>query len=308
MVKKKSKHIVSTEYPDDLLMWNIAKALKEAPVIPSLSYDDDELVNYFKTAFATIMPKNPPEGYSFLDRNNDVEKLSKKAVEFFTEAKTKVFNWAFLELLYFSISSASAKFFKDKGEDNKTINKFRVFPDQVDWVNKKHKKIWQGILDLHKPGGDTTSKCPWGIERRRSFLNTTNQLKPLWEFIGGFLKTKKLSEDSFGLLKKEESYKTLSNGCNESFIKKVIFRMAKLQIKDGRKSYEKRTLKRQQLTPLALACDHAAFELGIHPEESPYSSATLLKYYQNINKGVDNGDISPMIFEYIMSVSKPSKK
>lgn len=308
MTKKKSKHIVSTEYPDELLMWNIVKALQKTPVTPSLSYDEEELANYFKTAFAAIMPKNPPNGYSFLDSNNDMEELSKKAMEFFTEAKTKVFSWTFLELLYFSISSASAKFFKDNGEDNKTINKFRVSPDQLDWVNKKHKKIWQGVLDLHKPGGDTTSKCLWDIEKCRLFLSTTNHLKPLWEFIMDFLKTKKLSEDLFSLLKKEESYKTLSNGCNESFIKEVISRMTKLQIKGGKKSYEKKNLKRQQLTPLALACDHAAFELSIHPKDSPYSSATLLKRYQNINRGIYEDGISPIIFEYIMTMSKPTKK
>jgi hypothetical protein len=309
MVRKKPNDILSTEYPNDYLIWCILKALEKAFVFPSLSYEKENLTHYFKTAFETIMSKDVEvPGYDFLDKQDDIEELSKKAMEFFESTKTNIFNFAFLELLFISISSASAKSLKDNKEHNSTVDKFRVFPSQLEWIHEIHKKVLRGAVDLHKPGGDTTSKHPWDVKTCKDFLKTTNELKPLWEFILSFSRRKIGSADLLNLLKNEETYKTLSTGWNESFVKEVISRMIALQTKSGKRSYEKKALKRQQLTPLALACDHAAFELGIHPKDKPYSSATLLKYYQNINKGVDTHDnINPLIHEYILTFNKPPK-
>lgn len=297
-------NIISTEIPNSELMLCIIDMLKDSTV--GVSIEDGGLEDYFKKVFDALMHQDGYKGHQFLNRNKDIDELTNKAVEFFNQAKTNISFLALLEVLYLSVSSASANYFKDKGESNKTIDKFRVFSSQLNWLNKKHRNILARMLDLRKPGGDTASRFPWSHETCELFITTVDKLKPLWECITSFYKARRGVKDRFALLKEDQNYQGLSKGYDPKLIEEVISRMLNLQAQELKKKRPNRSL----LSPLAFACEHAASELSMHSVgKKPYSLQTLINYYHSINREIENGTlIEPTIFEYRGRYPKPPQE
>lgn len=105
-----------------------------------------------------------------------------------------------------------------------------------------------------------------------------DRVKPLWEFILDFYKSRKAPTNRLALLKKEDTFQILSNSYTPELIEKVITKMLNQFISNNKSS------KRRLSTPLAFACDHAAYELNINRQDKPYSKETLIRYYQEIKR------------------------
>lgn len=305
MANSKTNPILSTEIPNELLMFVIGKAIKELEIELLFDINEEKLSDCFKKVFDKVMPPDGFDSNKLHDRNADIEGLTKKALEFVETAKYKMFGATFLELLFLAVSSSSEKFLKDRGENEKTLSKFLTYSSQVDWLEGIRRRIVGSVLELRGSGGDTASKFPWNHETSRLFVNTVDLLKPLWEYISNFYKSRKGLKDRLSLLKDDKTYQNLSKACNQELIEKVISRMLNLQSQPPKKNRSNRA----QLTPLGFACDHAAFELCVHQGNDLHSTATLIKNYHSINRQIRRGTLTdPVIIEYVIKLSTPSKK
>jgi hypothetical protein len=302
MNKSKPKpKIISTEVQNEALMFFINKAIQKLKVEPLIDYNEEKLPDLFKSVFDDIMPSESREPGYDLRRDLDIEGLTNKAIEFVEEAKLKLFGITFLELLFLAVSASSEKYLKDNGESDKTIAKFFTLSEQTDWLEDIRRRILRSVIKLHGSGGDTASKYPWNYETCVAFVNNVDQLKPLWEFVLSFYKSKKASTDRFALLKREETFQNLSNGSSQELIEKVISNMLSQLV-------SKKSSRRRLSSPLALACNHAAHELNVHPKDKPYSPETLIRYYQEIKREEFERFTDPIIIEYFLTFSKPTQK
>ena len=220
---KPKPKIISTEVQNEALMFSINKAIQELKVEFSIDdLEEEKLGDVFRHVYNSIMPLNCKEAGYIFNRDEDIEGLTNKALEFVEEAKLKLFGIAFLELLFLAVSASSEKFLKDKGESDRITTRFLTFSQQLDWLDDKKRKILRSFLKLHGSGGNIASQYPWNYETCIAFVNMVDRVKPLWEFILDFYKSRKASTNRLALLKKEDTFQTLSNSYTPELIEKVV--------------------------------------------------------------------------------------
>ena len=143
-------------------------------------------------------------------------------------------------------------------------------------------KLNEEFMHFIERGGDR-SRYSWTPKNCIGFSNKVDDLRPLWEFI---IDEHEENEDGIQLyrkLMKSSRFQELSVNCNEltsGLIKKIPeYKKQREECLSSGNKKEARKLG-DALTPLALACVHAARELHI-PDHKP---STLLKKYEKGKK------------------------